>query len=92
MTGLVDTLEGDGLVLRGADPHDRRKVIVSLSQKGRDLLTRVLPGHFRFISALLRPLDRAERGQLVELLRKIVAQADELSAAQPAATDSPEAR
>lgn len=35
MTGILDTLEGRGLVRRVRDPRDRRKIHVELTAKGR---------------------------------------------------------
>ncbi|MFE9959532.1 MarR family winged helix-turn-helix transcriptional regulator [Micromonospora sp. NPDC005299] len=35
LTGIVDTLERDGFVARNRDPHDRRSVQLSLTDKGR---------------------------------------------------------
>jgi DNA-binding MarR family transcriptional regulator len=37
MTGVVDTLEKNGLVMRQPNPSDRRSLLVTLTQKGRDL-------------------------------------------------------
>jgi MarR family 2-MHQ and catechol resistance regulon transcriptional repressor len=36
LTGIVDTLERDGFVARRRDPHDRRSVQLSLTDKGRE--------------------------------------------------------
>ncbi|MDD7942526.1 MarR family transcriptional regulator [Actinomycetospora lutea] len=38
MTALVTRLERDGLAARGDDPTDRRAVIVTLTEAGRDVL------------------------------------------------------
>lgn len=71
MTGLVDTLERDGLVKREPDAEDRRMMAVSLTAKGEALLAEVLPGHFRGMAELMAPLSQAERKTLVGLLGKI---------------------
>jgi DNA-binding MarR family transcriptional regulator len=39
VTGLVDTLERDGLVQRTPDPTDRRSVLARITPAGRDWLT-----------------------------------------------------
>jgi DNA-binding MarR family transcriptional regulator len=75
MTGLIDTLEKDGLVRREPDPVDRRMMSVSLTQRGRDVLRQVLPEHFQRMAALMRPLSIPERKTLVHLLSKILGQA-----------------
>ena len=39
ITGLVDQLAALGLVSRSPDPHDRRRVLVSLSRRGSEMVT-----------------------------------------------------
>lgn len=75
MTGLVDTLERDGLVKREPDPDDRRMMSVTLTPKGQALLEAILPPHFKRMAALMNPLTEAERKTLVDLLKKIRNQA-----------------
>jgi len=71
MTGLVDTLERDGLVKREPDPNDRRMMSVVLTAKGEKFLHGFLPGHFKLISSLMASLTEAERKALVSLLVKV---------------------
>jgi DNA-binding MarR family transcriptional regulator len=75
MTGLIDTLERDGLVTREPDPEDRRMMAVKLTGGGHARLHRVLPGHFRRMATLMAGLTEPERKQLVALLLKILARA-----------------
>jgi len=72
MTGLIDTLERDGLVKREADPDDRRMMPVKLTPKGRKLLEEMLPGHFRLMAEVMGSLSEVERKTLVRLLNKIL--------------------
>jgi DNA-binding MarR family transcriptional regulator len=71
MTGLIDTLEKDGLVVREAGENDRRTLHVRLTPPGRDFVENMLPEYFRCVSAIIEPLDECERRQLVQLLQKI---------------------
>jgi DNA-binding MarR family transcriptional regulator len=80
MTGLVDTLERDGLVKRQPDPADRRMMTVHLTPRGRECLRRILPGHFQRMKELMSPLSEADRRNLVRLLHKLV---QRTSAAEP---------
>jgi DNA-binding MarR family transcriptional regulator len=75
MTGLIDTLERDGLVKREPDPDDRRMMSVLLTARGERFLDDFLPGHFKLISGLMAPLTESERKTLVRLLGKIQQQA-----------------
>jgi DNA-binding MarR family transcriptional regulator len=87
MTGLIDTLERDGLVKREPDPNDRRMMSVKLTPKGHSLLTQILPKHFKRMATLMQPLSESERRTLVELLSKIRRQAVEMAQEDlPAAT------
>lgn len=73
MTGLIDTLEKDGLVVRQPDAQDRRTIHVGLTRAGRKMLDRMLPDYFQRVADILRPLSEAERKQLVRLLQKVQA-------------------
>lgn len=75
ITGLVDTLERDGLVRRERKPTDRRMMSVVLTAKGEAFLRAALPGHFRLMSEVTRGLTGAERKTLVHLLQKILLRA-----------------
>lgn len=90
MTGLVDTLERDGLVKREPDLVDRRMMSVHLTPKGRALLDTILPTHFQRMAALMQTLDEAERRTLIQLLGKVREQAAKLfPAEQGGGSDKP---
>jgi len=76
-TSMIDSLEAAGLVARGADPGDRRSVLVSLAPDGRELVERM--GRLRRASAqeLFGGLDDAEQQQLLDLLGRLNAPAGE---------------
>jgi len=84
MTGLVDTLERDGLVKREPDPNDRRMMSVILTNKGEKFLHKLLPGHFKAIAQLMGPLSETERKTLVRLLGKVQQQAAAIRSASSA--------
>ncbi len=66
-TGVVDRLVEHGLVQREEDPEDRRVVMVSLTQEGRELCESLWQRSLNHRRAMLDRLDEAEL--------KIVAQA-----------------
>ena len=80
ITGLVDTLERDGLVTREHDSDDRRMMRVHMTPKGHATLREVLPGHFKRMAALMAPLSENERKTLVRLLAKIAGQGSTMAA------------
>jgi len=75
ITGLVDTLEKDGLVTRAPHHEDRRMLSVALTPKGSALLREILPGHFRRMAWLMATLSEQERVTLVRLLGKVMQRA-----------------
>jgi len=71
MTGLIDTLEKDGMVVREADAHDRRTVRVRLTELGSAKLEAMRPGYFDCVTHIAAPLNARERKALVRLLQKL---------------------
>ena len=88
MTGLIDTLERDGLVTREPDPVDRRMMSVKLTARGHERLGEVLPDHFRRMAALMSGLTESERKTLVSLLLKILDRASAIGSRPPFAPPS----
>jgi DNA-binding MarR family transcriptional regulator len=70
MSLRIDSLQRQGLVVRSPDKEDRRSVFVTLTPKGAELLETVIPEHLENESSLVAGLNRAERAQLIVLLRK----------------------
>ena len=66
----VDRLEERGLVTRRRHPEDRRAFNVSLTASGRKLIDCAFAEHARAMETAV-PLSRAERAQLVALLKKL---------------------
>lgn len=83
MTGLLDTMERDGLIERHHCKEDRRMQRVTLTKQGQAQLKRILPEHFRRMAELLIPLKPSERKSLLALLRKVATQADLMSPQSP---------
>ncbi len=73
VTGLLDGLERDGLILREKDIEDKRALKIRLTPKGKKVIEKILPDHYRRISALMSTLDDKEKEQLVALLSKVEA-------------------
>lgn len=71
MTGLLDGLENDGFVERRADRHDRRKITVHLTSKGREHLLELAPDYFAALSEVGESLPEAKRKSLGSLLARM---------------------
>ncbi|SEN85043.1 DNA-binding transcriptional regulator, MarR family [Gemmobacter aquatilis] len=70
--GVVGRLELLGLVARQADPEDRRRLTVALTDAGRDLVRRHYPAAAEITDATLAPLSAEERRTLLALLQRLV--------------------
>lgn len=70
VTGVVDRLAREGLVVRRSPPDDRRRVLISLTDKGRDAFAGLAREHEAWIDALLAGLTRADIETLTGLLQK----------------------
>ena len=71
VTGVVDRLQRMGLVDRVTAPDDQRVKHVSLTQRGDDLVRKVLEHHPRQIGAVLGGLSEPEQGELGRLLDRL---------------------
>src|SRR4030095_3466541 len=65
---LVDKLVHSGLIQRVEDPHDRRAKLLSLTDKGRDLIQRGMRERYRWVEQLAEKLSAEERAQVSEAL------------------------
>ena len=71
ISGLLDGLEKDGMVKRGADARDGRGRPVHITAKGKRFLDKMLPAHFTWLARVMQNLSEKERKQLIELVGKI---------------------
>ena len=76
MTNRIDQLAKAGLVRRHPDPQDKRGVLVTLTPDGRSRVDAALADLLGQEEALLAGLDGAERQQLADLLRVLLAPFD----------------
>jgi MarR family transcriptional regulator, organic hydroperoxide resistance regulator len=72
MSGVVNTLEGRGLVGRESSTTDRRRVVVSLTHEGLALITRLFPVFNHHESIVTKRLSATERRSLAHLLREVL--------------------
>lgn len=68
ITGLLDGLERDGFVARHADPEDRRRISVRLTEQGQSKARDLIDEHTRWIASLFAGFDEGERRVLSTLL------------------------
>ncbi|HVV24184.1 MAG TPA: MarR family transcriptional regulator [Pseudonocardiaceae bacterium] len=72
LTYQAGLLEKAGLVVRNPSPDDERSITVTITDAGRALLAKVLPGHVEVVSNLLfKPLSRDDVTALAGLLAPV---------------------
>ncbi len=73
LTGILNTLEGRGFVVRERVATDRRRMLVELTASGTAVICDLTPRFNAFEAETAAGLDTAEKQQLAALLRTIIA-------------------
>jgi DNA-binding MarR family transcriptional regulator len=71
MSTFIRSLEGEGLVERRLDPHDRRRFNISLTDAGRALVSQHTHWHLESIDHYFGALSADEQKGLLTLLQKL---------------------
>jgi DNA-binding MarR family transcriptional regulator len=71
VTGVVDRMERQGLVKRSPSTKDARVRNLGLTQRGRDLLGKVLTHHADRIQSLFTPLQPGEQETMLQFLQRL---------------------
>lgn len=82
VTGIIDRLVADELVVRIPVEDDRRAMIVRLTKKGRAHFSELAEAHEGWVSELLQSVDIQEAGKLITQLGDIGGRLDRLKAAK----------
>jgi DNA-binding MarR family transcriptional regulator len=76
ITGIVDKLEGRGLVERVRSLEDRREVLIAITPKGGHVLQKGMDLHKQFVERTLSTLKPHEVDELVGLFKKLADASD----------------
>ena len=68
VTGLVDRLVAEGLVMRTANAQDRRAIFVRLTRKGLRLFEAMAEAHERWVNEILGSFSDEDAEAMVRLL------------------------
>ena len=71
MQGVIKRLASRGLIQRRPDPDDRRRLILSLSSEGNELVDALVSSGSGITAQTLEPLCPAEQKQFLDLLTKL---------------------
>jgi MarR family transcriptional regulator, 2-MHQ and catechol-resistance regulon repressor len=92
LTGVLDRMEGRGLLTREPVAHDRRSVFVRLTPAGERLFSKVFPAHAGQLGERMGGLDAHELDRLDELLERVAAAFDPGTGSEEASATSPKTR
>ena len=76
LTGVVRTLMGRGWLEREVPAHDKRRVTLTLTPEGIELMNSIFPEFNALEADAVSGLSRRETAQLTKLLRKVVLSSD----------------
>lgn len=71
ITVVVRNLKRDGWITSIKDPNDSRASILSITQKGKDIIEEVFPSHAKNLNKALEVLSDEELDTLYDLLNKV---------------------
>ncbi|AKN31274.1 MarR family transcriptional regulator [Clostridium carboxidivorans P7] len=71
MTVVIDNLAKEDLVKRCVDAKDRRVNLISITEKGRELIESIFPRHVENINEIFSVLTTEEKEALITLLKKL---------------------
>ena len=71
VSGLLNRLDRQGLIVRTLHPEDGRMISIQLSEAGSQLMKEVLPEYLKWAATLIARLDLAEKDSLRELMVKL---------------------
>ncbi|MDU1010865.1 MarR family winged helix-turn-helix transcriptional regulator [Finegoldia magna] len=67
---IVKNLEKDGFITREQDKSDKRRFILDLTEKGKDLMDEIVPENLKFMDELISLWDDDEKEELIILMNK----------------------
>src|SRR5512142_2247253 len=71
LTYQAGLLEKAGLITRSPCPDDERSTLVTITDDGRALLARVMPGHVQVTRLLLDPLSDQDLDHLRDIMTRV---------------------
>lgn len=67
---IVKNLEKDGFITRKQDESDKRRFILDLTDKGKELMDEIVPENLKFMDELISLWDDEDKEELIILMNK----------------------
>ena len=87
MSRISDALVSRGFITRVSSVHDRRKMVLRITEEGEVFVRRLLPKLFVPLHEMLRDFPEAEQRQMTDQLKRLGVELDNVMApvtAEPA--------
>jgi MarR family transcriptional regulator, negative regulator of the multidrug operon emrRAB len=79
MSRISDALVARGLITRVSSVHDRRRMVLRITEEGEEFVRQLLPKLHQPLRRMLRDFPEAEQRQLADQLKRLAAELDQLS-------------
>jgi DNA-binding MarR family transcriptional regulator len=87
MAQMLARMERDGLIERTRDPADGRSSRIVLTKTARERMPKAIAALFRGNKEALTGFTDAEAEQLVDLLKRLIGNLDQIASAEPSSGD-----
>ncbi|WP_297632336.1 MarR family transcriptional regulator [uncultured Clostridium sp.] len=71
ITVVIKNLEKDGLIKKYPDPEDKRAVLISITEKGKNIIDNMFPKHLENINNIFSVLTDEEKQDLIKIAKKL---------------------
>jgi MarR family transcriptional repressor of emrRAB len=79
MSRISDALEARGLITRVSSVHDRRRMVLRITEEGEEFVRQLLPKLHQPLRRMLKDFPEIEQRQLADQLKRLAAELDQLS-------------
>jgi MarR family transcriptional regulator, negative regulator of the multidrug operon emrRAB len=79
MSRISDALVARGLITRVSSVHDRRRMVLRITEEGEEFVRQLLPKLHQPLRRMLKDFPEVEQRQLADQLKRLAAELDQLS-------------
>jgi len=79
MSRISDALVARGLITRVSSVHDRRRMVLRITEEGEEFVQQLLPKLHQPLRRMLKDFPEVELRQLADQLKRLAAELDQLS-------------
>jgi MarR family transcriptional repressor of emrRAB len=77
MSRISDALVSRNLITRVLSVHDRRRMVLRITDQGEELVRRLFPKMFHSLRELMSEFPQAEQRQMIDLLKRLCVKMDQ---------------